>query len=71
MTKQQKIVVAGAILGGALGAAGGYLFGRGVEESGRRLEVVSAQSLPTGEIVRLVISIMGVLRSVAELGQKA
>lgn len=71
MNRQQKIVIAGAILGGALGAAGGFLFSRGVEETGRGLGEISAQSLPTGEIVRLIISIMGVLRSVAELGQKA
>jgi hypothetical protein len=71
MNRQQKIVIAGAIVGGALGAAGGFLFSRGVEESGRRLGDLSAQSLPTGEIVRLIISIMGVLRSVAELGQRA
>ena len=70
MNRQQKIVIAGAILGAALGAAGGFLFGRGVEESGRQLGDISTKSLPTGEIVRLVISIMAVLRSVAELGQK-
>ena len=71
MTRQQKIVIAGAILGGALGAAGGFLFSRGVEETGRGLGEISAQSLPTGVLVSLVISIMGVLRSIAELGQKA
>lgn len=71
MTRQQKIVIAGAILGGAIGAVGGALFSRGVEESPNRLENVSLKSLPTGDIVRLVISILAVLRSIAELGQKA
>ncbi len=71
MNQQQKIVVAGAVLGAVLGAAGGFLFSRGVEESGRRLGDVSARSLPTGDIVRLAIGIMAVLRSLAELGQKA
>lgn len=71
MNRQQKIVIAGAILGGALGAAAGFLFSRSAEESGRGLAEITPKSLPTGDIVRLVISIMAVLRSVAELGQKA
>ncbi len=72
MNPRQKSVVVGAILGALLGALGGYLFSRGLdlprgEEKGRPL---SRRPVPPGEIVRLFISIMGVLRGIAELGER-
>ena len=70
MTRQQKTVIGGAILGAAVGAMGGFLFSRSLDESGRSTQQVSLRSLPTGEVVRLVFSILAMLRSVAEMGEK-
>jgi hypothetical protein len=72
MNPKQKSIIIGAVLGGALGALGGYLFTRGLdlprdepEEQG-----LSLRSVPPGEMVKLVIAIMAVLRGVAEIGER-
>jgi hypothetical protein len=73
MNPKQKSVVFGAILGAVLGALGGYLFTRGLDMSGEEEETpqrLSLRSIPPGEMVRLFISIMGVLRGIAELGER-
>jgi hypothetical protein len=71
MNPKQKSMIIGAVLGAALGALGGYLFTRGLdlpnEEESRQL---SLRSVPPGEMVKLFIAIMGVLRGVAELGER-
>lgn len=72
MNPKQKSMFFGALIGAGLGALGGYLFARsgmmGTEEGeGRELTL---QTMAPGEIVKLAISIMGVLRSVAEMGQR-
>jgi hypothetical protein len=72
MNAKQKSVLIGAILGAGLGALGGYLFTRGLdlprEES--EPEQLSLRSVPPGEMVKLFIAIMAVLRGVAELGER-
>ena len=72
MNARQKSVIIGALLGGALGAAGGYLFTRGLDlpREGEKSQDLSLRSVPPGEMVRLFISIMGVLRGIAELGER-
>jgi hypothetical protein len=72
MNTRQKSIIIGGILGGVLGALGGYLFTRGLdlprdepEEQG-----LSLRSVPPGEMVKLFIAIMAVLRGVAELGER-
>jgi hypothetical protein len=72
MDVRQKSVILGAILGAGMGALGGYLFTRGLDlpreqEDERGL---SLRSVPPGELVRLVIAIMAVLRGIAELGER-
>jgi hypothetical protein len=72
MNPRQKSMIIGGILGAVVGALGGYLFTRGLdlpreEEEGTGL---SLRSVPPGEMVKLFISIMGVLRGVAELGER-
>jgi len=72
MNPKQKSLVIGAVIGAVLGAVGGYLFTRGLDlphaaEEGKGL---SLKSVPPGEMVKLGISIMGVLRGVAELGER-
>ncbi len=72
MNPRQRSLIIGAILGAVLGALGGYLFTRGLdvpreeEESGG----FSLRAVPPGEMVKLLISIMGVLRGIAELGER-
>jgi hypothetical protein len=72
MNPKQKSVVMGAALGALLGALGGYLFTRGLELPREEEEPqgLSLRSVPPGDMVRLLISIMAVLRSVAELGER-
>jgi hypothetical protein len=72
MNPKQKSLVIGALLGAVMGALGGYLFARGVdmpseEEASQGL---SLKSIPPGEMVKLAISIMGVLRGISELGER-
>jgi hypothetical protein len=72
MNPKQKSMIIGAVFGAALGALGGYLFTRGLdlpreEEPSRGL---SLRSVPPGEMVRLFISTLGVLRGIAELGER-
>jgi galactitol-specific phosphotransferase system IIC component len=72
MNPKQKSVLIGAVLGALLGVAGGYLFTRGLamprEEEPE--EKLSLRSIPPGEMVKLAISVVAVLRSIAELGER-
>ena len=70
MNTQQKSLIVGAILGATLGALGGYLFTRGLDVPREEEEGFSLSSLPPGAIVALLISIMAVLRGIAELGEQ-
>ena len=72
MNVKQKSMIIGAIAGAALGAAGGYLFTRGLDVAGKDGEVrqLSLRAAPPGEIVKLFIAIMAVLRGIAELGER-
>ena len=71
MNVQQKSMVVGAIMGAALGAAGGYLFTRGLEMPRPEEEKgLSLRSIPPGQLVALFIGIMGVLRAIAEMGEQ-
>jgi galactitol-specific phosphotransferase system IIC component len=72
MNPRQKSMIIGGVLGAVMGVLGGYLFTRGLElpreeEEPQRL---SLRSVPPGEMVKLFIAIMGVLRGVAELGER-
>ena len=72
MNPKQKSMLIGAALGAALGAVGGYLFTRGLDLP-RELEKsrgLSLRRVPPGEMVALFISVMGVLRGIAELGER-
>lgn len=70
MNTQQKSLIVGAILGATLGALGGYLFTRGLDVPREEEEGLSLSSLPPGAVVALLISIMAVLRGIAELGEQ-
>jgi hypothetical protein len=71
MTAKQKSLIVGAVLGAALGALGGYLFSRGMEvPREEQPQELSLRSVPPGEIVKLSIAIMAVLRGISELGER-
>jgi hypothetical protein len=72
MNTQQKSILIGAILGAGLGALAGYLFTRDLDEFGEGgdPQAVSLRSVRAGDMVKLIIAIMGVLRGVAELGER-
>ena len=72
MNPRQRSLIIGALLGAALGALGGYLFTRGMDVPREEEESkgLSLRSVPPGEMVKLFISIMGVLRGIAELGER-
>ena len=72
MDVRQKSIIIGAILGAGMGALGGYLFTRGLELPREEAEEegLSLRSVPPGEMVKLVIAIMGVLRGIAEIGER-
>jgi hypothetical protein len=72
MNARQKSMFIGAILGAAMGALGGYLFTRGLDlpREDEEPQELSLRSVPPGEMVKLFIAIMTVLRGVAELGER-
>ncbi|MEJ2734749.1 MAG: hypothetical protein P8189_14480 [Anaerolineae bacterium] len=72
MNARQKSMIIGAILGAAMGALGGYLFTRGLDlpREDEEPQELSLRSVPPGEMVKLFIAIMTVLRGVAELGER-
>ena len=71
MNTQQKGLIFGAVLGAVLGALGGFLFTRGLElPRDEQEEGFALSSLPPGAVVSLIISIMAVLRGIAELGEQ-
>jgi hypothetical protein len=72
MDVRQKSVIIGAILGAGMGALGGYLFTRGLElpREQDNEQGLSLRSVPPGEMVKLLIAVMGVLRGIAELGER-
>jgi hypothetical protein len=71
MNPKQKSMIIGAVLGAALGALAGYLFTRDLDPSleGERAQELSLRSVRTGDLVKLVIAILGVLRGISELGE--
>jgi hypothetical protein len=73
MNPRQKSILVGAIVGAGLGALGGYLFTRGVDMSaeGEESQALALRSVRSGDVVRLIIAVLGVLRGVAELGDRA
>lgn len=72
MNPKQKSIIIGAVIGVALGALGGYLFTRGLDlpREGEETKALALKPVPPGEMVKVFISIMAVLRSISELGQR-
>ncbi len=72
MNTRQKSMIVGAVLGASLGVLGGYLFTRGLDLAGEEEEPLglSLRAVPPGQLVKVFIAIMGVLRGIAELGER-
>ncbi len=69
MDTRQKSLIAGAMIGAVLGALAGWLFSRGLDMP-REDRTAGKRSVPPGEIAKLGLGVMTVLRSVAELGER-
>lgn len=69
MDSRTKSLIVGALVGAALGALGGYLFNRAEEET--PVELRAHRSIPAGDLAKLAASTVGLLRGIAEMGQRA
>ncbi len=68
MNPTQQSILVGVILGAGLGALGGYLFGRGLDDPDDNESLkVAAQSVRASDAIKIIISIMGVLRGISSL----
>lgn len=74
MSVRTKALIIGGVAGAALGVAAAWLFMRSVEEEalaveGAGEEAVVPRTIGVGQVVRLGISILGVLRQIVDLGR--
>jgi NhaP-type Na+/H+ or K+/H+ antiporter len=68
MSAKSQSILIGAIIGAGLGALGGYLFTRGLDEPEEEESLaLVAQSVHASDALKLIIAIMGVLRGVSAL----
>lgn len=58
-----RVLIAGGIIGALLGLGAGFLYVRVAEESG------GPKNVSTGEVVKLAIAALGVVRQVSQLGR--
>jgi len=71
-----KALIIGCVAGAALGVAAAWLFIRSVEEEetlaieGAAEGAVAPRSIGVGQVVRLGVSILGVLRQIIDLGRE-
>jgi hypothetical protein len=72
MNPKQRSLFLGGIAGAAIGALAGYLYTRGIDQSPEEAEAAerSLKSMPPTEMIKLAIAVVGVLRIVAELGER-
>ena len=76
MGSRTRALMIGGVAGAALGVAAVWLFMRSVEEEQEALAVegavegaVAPRSIGVGQVVRLGVSILGVLRQIVDLGR--
>jgi hypothetical protein len=82
MGSRTRALIIGAAAGAALGVAAAWLFIRSVEEEealaievegereGEGEEAVAPRAIGVGQVVRLGVSILGVLRQIVDLGRE-
>jgi len=75
MGSRTKALIIGAAAGAALGVAAAWLFIRSVEEEALAIEetgegAVAPRTIGVGQVVRLGVSILAVLRQIIDLGRE-
>jgi hypothetical protein len=77
MSSRTKALIIGSVAGAALGVAAAWLFMRSVEEEAEELAIegaveggVAPRAIGVGQVVRLGVSILGVLRQIVDLGRE-
>jgi hypothetical protein len=74
MNPRQKSIIVGAVLGAGLGALAGYLFTRNMDmdmtREGEESRSFALQSVGAGDVVKVIIAVLGVLRGIAELAPR-
>ena len=76
MGSRTKALIIGGVAGAALGVAAAWLFIRSVEEEealaieGAAEGAVAPRSIGVGQVMRLGVSILGVLRQIIDLGRE-
>lgn len=75
MGSRTRALILGGVAGAALGVAAAWLFIRSVEEEALAIEevgegVVAPRTIGVGQVVRLGVSILGVLRQIVDLGRE-
>jgi formate-dependent nitrite reductase membrane component NrfD len=66
--RKSQIIAAGAILGAVLGLISSYLYTRAAEENGN-VEAGAPGSVSTGQLLAVLLAILGLVRQIAELGK--
>lgn len=66
--RKAQIIVAGAALGALLGLISSYLYTRAAEENGNA-EADAPGSVSTGQVLAVLLAILGLVRQIAELGK--
>jgi len=76
MASRTKALIIGGVAGAALGVAAAWLFMRSIEEEealaieGAAEGVIAPRTIGVGQVVRLGVSILGILRQIVELGRQ-
>jgi gas vesicle protein len=63
---RRRAMIIGGLVGSLLGVAAAYLFVRAAEESGEG----SRERIATGDAVKVGVSVMSLVRQIAELGAR-
>lgn len=66
--RKTRNIIAGAALGAALGLLSSYLYTRAAEENDNA-EAGAPGSVSTGQLLAILLAVLGLMRQIAELGK--